>query len=38
MNVTRLTADEWDAGDPSPFVVTLRSRPIVDVLTGAVDA
>ncbi|MBD2764459.1 winged helix-turn-helix transcriptional regulator [Kocuria sp. cx-455] len=38
VNATRLTAEEWDAGDPSPFVATLRSRPIVDVLTGEVHA
>ncbi len=38
VNATRLAAEEWDAGDPSPFVATLRSRPIVDVLTGEVHA
>lgn len=38
MNVTGLTADEWDVADPSPFVATLGSRPIDDVLTGEVRA
>lgn len=36
VNVTRLGRDEWEAEEPSPFVSTVRSRPIVDVLTGDV--
>ncbi len=36
VNVTRLTEAEWDADEPSSFVSTIRSRPLVDVLTGAV--
>lgn len=38
VNVTRLGRDEWEADKLSPFVATIRSRPIVDVLTGAVHA
>lgn len=36
VNVTRLGREEWEAVEPSAFVSTLRSRPIVDVLTGEV--
>lgn len=36
VNVTRMGSDEWRADRPSPFVETIRSRPIVDVLTGDV--
>lgn len=38
VNVTRLGIDEWEADEPSPFVATIRSRPVVDVLTGDVHA
>ena len=38
VNVTRLGRDEWEADEPSPFVSTIRSRPIVDVLSGDVRA
>ena len=38
VNVTRLGRGEWEAEEPSPFVSTIRSRPIVDVLTGDVHA
>lgn len=34
VNVTRLSVDEWEADDPTPFVSTLRSRPTLDVMTG----
>lgn len=37
VNITRLSLDEWEASEPTPFVATLRSRPIVDVMTGGVD-
>ncbi|WP_156759341.1 winged helix-turn-helix domain-containing protein [Microbacterium karelineae] len=38
VNVTRLGRVDWEAEEPSPFVSTIRSRPIVDVLTGDVHA
>lgn len=38
VHVTRLGCDEWESDEPSPFVSTIRSRPIVDVLTGDVRA
>lgn len=38
VNVTRLGRDDWEAEAPSPFISTIRSRPIVDVLTGDVHA
>ena len=38
VNVTRLGADEWGGEEPSPLIATIRSRPIVDVLTGDVHA
>lgn len=38
VNATRLGPEEWNAEEPSPFVSTLRSRPIVDVMTGDVRA
>lgn len=37
VNITRLSLDEWEASDPTPFVTTLRSRPTVDVMTGDID-
>ena len=36
VNVTRLATDDWQADEPSPFVATIRSRPVVDVVTGVV--
>lgn len=36
VNVTRVSSKDWASEDPSPFVTTLRSRPLVDVLTGDV--
>ena len=38
VHVPRLEASEWHGEDPSPFVATVRSRPVVDVLTGEVHA
>ncbi len=38
VNITRLSTQEWDAVDASPFVSTLRSRPTVDVRSGVLDA
>ena len=38
VNVTRLGHDEWEADEPSPFVSTVKSRPMVNVLTGDVHA
>ncbi|OFS27364.1 hypothetical protein HMPREF3162_02240 [Brevibacterium sp. HMSC07C04] len=34
VNVTRLSIEEWETDDPTPFVATLRSRPSFDVMTG----
>lgn len=34
VNITRLTEDEWHARSTAPFVATVRSRPMLDVLTG----
>lgn len=34
VNVTRLSIEEWETDDPTPFVATLRSRPTFDVMTG----
>lgn len=38
VSITRLTPQEWESQDASPFVRTVRSRPVVDVMTGAVRA
>lgn len=38
VNVTRIPVEDWDAEDVSPFVATVRSRPIIDVVSGEVDA
>ncbi len=32
VNVTRLSTQEWGAEDPSPFVQTVRSRPLIEIL------
>ncbi|GAA1201756.1 hypothetical protein GCM10009585_19340 [Brevibacterium paucivorans] len=34
VNVTRLSIEEWETDDLTPFVATLRSRPTLDVMTG----
>lgn len=34
VNITRLSREDWESDDPSPFLRTVRSRPIVDVMTG----
>lgn len=34
VNITRVSAEEWQADDPSPFLSTVRSRPLFDVMTG----
>lgn len=36
VNVTRLSTDDWSAETPSPFVMTIKRRPLVDVMTGDV--
>lgn len=36
VNITRIDEEEWEAGEPSPFVSTVKSRPLVDVSTGEV--
>lgn len=36
VNVTRLGRDQWQSEEPEPFVSTIKSRPIIDVLTGDV--
>lgn len=38
VNVTRLGRHQWEAEKREPFVSTIRSRPIVNVLTGDVHA
>lgn len=38
VNITRVSAEEWGADEPTPFVATLRERPTVDVMTGEVHA
>lgn len=37
VNITRASREEWESSEPSPFLRTVRSRPLVDVMTGAVD-
>lgn len=34
VNITRLSREDWTSQEPSPFVTTIRSRPVVDVMTG----
>lgn len=36
VNVARIALSDWDADDPSPFVSTIRSRPVVDVTSGEI--
>lgn len=36
VNVTRMAREEWEANEPSPFVETIRQRPVVDVMTGEI--
>lgn len=36
VNITRLAWEEWETQEPSPFVETVRARPVVDVMTGDV--
>ncbi|WP_156759166.1 ArsR family transcriptional regulator [Microbacterium karelineae] len=38
VNIARLSVEDWESEDASPFVLTIRSRPLVDVMTGDVDA
>lgn len=38
VNITRIGPDQWEAATPEPFVATVRSRPMVDLLTGDVRA
>lgn len=38
VNIARVAPEEWEADDPSPFIATIRSRPMVDVRTGEVLA
>lgn len=38
VNITRVASEEWETDNPSPFVATIRSRPMVDVRTGEVIA
>ncbi|MDO5671566.1 MAG: hypothetical protein Q4G30_01735 [Actinomycetaceae bacterium] len=32
VNITRLTIEQWESDTPSPFVQTLRSHPLVQVI------
>ena len=34
VNASRRSVGEWKAVDPTPFVSTLRKRPILHVMTG----
>lgn len=34
VNITRISYEEWNASQPTPFQQTVRSRPLVDVMTG----
>lgn len=34
VSITRLTEDEWHALSTAPFVATVHSQPMLDVLTG----
>jgi len=36
VNITRASYEDWEAAEPSPFLRTVRSRPLVDVMTGDV--
>lgn len=38
VNITRIAPVDWSAEDPSPFVSTIRSRPLVDVRSGEILA
>ncbi|MCK0116848.1 hypothetical protein MWU57_07360 [Isoptericola sp. S6320L] len=38
VNISRLAPDDWRVDAPSPFVATIRSRPVVDVMSGDVHA
>lgn len=38
VNVTRIAPVDWNSEDPSPFVSTIRSRPLVDVKSGEILA
>lgn len=38
VSITRLTREEWEAPEPTPFVATVRSRPVIDLEIGAADA
>lgn len=35
VNITRVSREEWEATEASPFVATVRSRPMIEVLTHA---
>lgn len=36
VNITRLSIEDWESASPSPFVATVRSRPLVEVKQGDV--
>ncbi len=34
VNVSRVTHDEWEATEPTPFLATVKGRPMVELLSG----
>lgn len=38
VNATRLAPEDWESAQPSTFVAAIRTRPLVDVLTGDIRA
>ncbi|WP_129661178.1 ArsR family transcriptional regulator [Rothia halotolerans] len=38
VNITRLAPGDWEAEEPSAFVATIRSRPMVEVMSGELRA
>ncbi|WP_349827861.1 ArsR family transcriptional regulator [Brevibacterium litoralis] len=36
VNITRIDSGDWGSPEPTPFVRTIRERPVVDVMTGEI--
>ncbi|WP_062310850.1 hypothetical protein [Demequina rhizosphaerae] len=34
VNVSRVAREEWEAAEPTPFLATVKGRPMVDLLRG----
>ena len=32
VNISRVSSEDWDAGEPSPFLATVKGRPMVELL------